>query len=493
MIRAMASLPAIPPLSRRHWLRWLTVGALTLADSAEAARRRGGKKMPPKGKFKGKSKGKPAKAAPAAAAQALLLLPPLPIRERRLANGLQQVSVVNPASAAVSVQVWYRVGGKDDPAGRSGFAHLFEHLMFKGTKTTAPESFDRLTEDVGGQNNAFTAEDMTVYQSEVPSNHLERLLWAEADRLAYLTVDDKNLASERLVVIEELRQRILADPYGRLFDSFAEYGYSQHPYRRSVIGNQADLEAATLTDVRAFHSTYYRPDNAVLVVAGDFDPAQLDTWIDRYFAPLARPATPIPRVTVTEPPRAADRRVVLNAPQVPLPALALLWQGPPANHPDSPALEVAAALLSAGESSRLNEALVYRSQIAQSVGFSADLHADAGQLVAYAIAASARSLRLLEAALFTELQRLGHKPITAAEMERVRARLLTGALLARQTPQGLANALGEAVVVYGDAHAADRRLARLQAVTAADVQRVLTQYVLRARRVSIDYQQGPAP
>ena len=490
MIPVMAS--ELTALSRRHWLRWLAAGALAVADRAEAAKKRrtGAKKVSTKGKAK--PKGKSAKHAATVAPEPAPLLPPLPIRERRLANGLQQISVVNPASAAVSVQVWYRVGGKDDPAGRSGFAHLFEHLMFKGTKNTAPESFDRLTEDVGGQNNAFTAEDMTVYQSEVPSNHLERVLWAEADRLAYLTVDDKNLASERLVVIEELRQRVQADPYGRLFDALAEYSYSQHPYRRTVIGKQADLEAASLADVRTFHSTYYRPDNAVLVVAGDFDPGQLDAWVDRHFAPLAAPATPIPRVNVTEPLRSADRRVVLNAPQVPLPALALLWQGPPANHPDAPALEVVAALLAAGESSRLNEALVYRSQIAQSVGFSADLHADAGQIVAYAIAASARSLRLLEAALFTELQRLGHKAIAAAEMERVRARLLTGALLARQTPQGLANALGEAVVVYGDARAADRRLTRLQAVTAADVQRVLTHYVLRARRVSIDYQQGRA-
>ncbi len=480
MIRAMAD-ASTPPLSRRQWLAGLAGGAWFWADAAEAVSKR-----------RVRTKPTPAPAPDSEAAPLPALLPPLPIRERRLANGLQLVSVVNPDSAVVSVQVWYRVGGKDDPAGRSGFAHLFEHLMFKGTKHTAAESFDRLTEDVGGQNNAFTAEDMTVYQSEVPSNHLERLLWAEADRMAYLTVDEKNLASERLVVIEELRQRVLADPYGRLFEAFAEYGYSHHPYRRNVIGKQADLEAATLADVRAFHSTYYRPDNAVLVVAGDFEPTQLDAWVDRYFGPLATPAAPIPRVSVNEPLRSLDRRVVLSAPQVPLPALALLWQGPPANHPDAPALEVAAALLSAGESSRLNQALVYRSQIAQSVGFAADLHADAGQLVAYAIAASARSLRLLEAELFTALQWVCHKPVGTAEMERVRARLLTGALLARQTPQGLANTLGEAVLVYGDARAADRRLALLRAVRVADVQRVLTQYVLRGRRVSIDYQQGPA-
>ena len=499
MIRAMDPDFRIPALRRRHWLGWLLASGLALADPALAAKH-GAKKAKhakhatgAKGKGRGKGGGKSAvPAAPAAQTEPALLLPPLPIRERRLANGLQVVSLASQTSAAVSVQVWYRVGGKDDPPGRSGFAHLFEHLMFKGTKNTAPETFDRLTEDVGGQNNAFTAEDMTVYQSEVPANHLERLLWAEADRMANLTVDDKNFASERLVVIEELRQRVLADPYGRLFNALPEYGYALHPYRRPVIGSQADLEAATLADVQRFHATHYRPDNAVLLVAGDFEPAELDAWVDRYFGRLSVPAGPIPRVRVTEPLRSVDQRVLLNAPQVPLPALAMLWQGPATGHPDGPALEVAAALLAAGDSSRLNEALVYRAQLAQSVGFAADLHAEAGLVVAYAIAASGKSLRLIEGALFTELQRLAHKPIAAAEMARVRARLLTAALNARQTPQGLAGALGEAVLLYGDARAADRRLAQLQAVTAADVQRVLTHYVLRARRVTIDYVQGAA-
>ncbi len=430
-------------------------------------------------------------AAPAAtgSAPAIPLPQPLAVRQRRLANGLQFYSLASRAAPAAAVQVWYRVGSKNDPEGRSGFAHLFEHLMFKGTAHMRAETFDRLTEDVGGQNNAYTAEDMTVYLDEVPSNHLEPVLWAEADRLASLNVDAKNFASERSVVIEELRQRVLADPYGRLFNALPEYGFAKHPYRRPVIGSESDLDAATLDEVRAFHAAYYRPDNAVLVVAGDFDPDQLDHWVDRYFGPIGAPATPVPRVDVTEPTRRADRRVVLTAPQVPLPAIAVLWQGPPAAHPDAVALEVAAALLSAGESARLNEALVYRRQIAQSAGFEADLYADAGQLVGYAIAASGHSPRVLEAALVAELQRFVQQPIAPAELDKVRARLLTAALVSRQTPQGLASAIGEAVVVYGDARAADRRLAQLRAVGAADVQRVIAQYVLHAHRVTIDYQQ----
>ncbi len=430
----------------------------------------------------------PAQPNPApVASQAAIALAPLALRERRLGNGLQVVSLPTRGGATVSVQVWYRVGGKDDPEGRSGFAHLFEHMMFKRTRHMAPEMFDRLTEDVGGQNNAFTAEDMTAYQSEVPSNHLERLLWAEAERLAHLQVDQASFDSERKVVIEELRARVLADPYGRLFNALPQHGFERHPYRRPVIGSEADLNAAQLDDVRQFHATYYRPDNALLIVVGDFDPPQLDAWVDRYFGPLATPSQPIPRVVQAEPARRRDARVVIRAPNVPLPALALVWKGPPARHPDAPALAVASALLSSGESSRLNQALVYQSQAAQAAGFSSQLYADAGLLAAYAVAASGQPLRRLELALLAEIKALARGPVHRAELDKVRTQLLTGALLSRQTPQGLADAIGQAVLVYGDAREADRRIDRLQAVQAGDVQRVLQRHVLQARRVTLDY------
>jgi zinc protease len=457
-------------LSRRHSLAWLAATAATASATAATAAAPAGAARPPEP----------------------IALPPLALRQRRLANGLQVVSVANQLSGAVSVQVWYRVGGKDDPVGRSGFAHLFEHMMFKRTRFMPDEMFDRLTEDVGGLNNAFTAEDMTAYQNEVPSNHLERLLWAEAERLAHLQVDQANFDSERKVVIEELRQRVLADPYGRLFNAIPQQGYEVHPYKRSVIGSEADLNAASLDDVQRFHSTYYRPDNALLIVVGDFDAAQLDGWVDRYFGKLTAPAAPIPRVTVTEPPRQRDARVTVRAPNVPLPAVALLWKAPPAHHADAPALNVAAALLSGGESSRLNQALVYRAQAAQSAGASADLNADAGLFVAYAIAAGGQRLPRLEAMLLAELRRLATGAITAAELDTVRTQLLTAALLQRQTPQGQAQAIGQAVLLYGDAAEADRGLQRLQAVTAADVQRVLRTWVLDGKRLTLDYTAGAA-
>lgn len=448
-------------LNRRHWLALsASLGATPFAQTTAAA----------------------------VSSVAPITLPPLALRERRLSNGLHVVTVPMRGSATVSVQVWYRVGGKDDPPGRSGFAHLFEHMMFKGTRHMPNEMFDRLTEDVGGNNNAFTAEDMTAYQNEVPSNHLERLLWAEAERLANLNVDRANLDSERAVVQEELRERVLSDPYGRLFNALPSQHFTAHPYRRPVVGSIEDLNAATLDDVRLFHRTYYRPDNAVLIVAGDFEPSQLDSWIDRYFAPLQRPTEPIPRVQVTEPVRTQDRRAALTGPKVPLPALAILWQGPPAAHADAAALQVASALLSAGDSARLNEALVYRAQAAQAAGFGAELYADAGMLVAYAIAASQQPLQRLEALLLQEIRRLADGPIRPAELDKVRTQLLTSALVSRQTPQGQAGAVGRAVLQRGDPRDADRELERLQAVTGADVQRVLKSMLTR-KRVTLTYTQ----
>ena len=418
-----------------------------------------------------------------------LRVPPLRMLQRTLANGLRVVALPARGSTTVSVQVWYRVGGKDDPPGRSGFAHLFEHMMFKSTKHMKAEQFDRLTEDVGGYNNAFTAEDVTAYHSTVPANHLERLLWAEADRMANLNVDEANFRSERAVVEEEYRQRILANPYGRLFNAIAPNVFQVHPYKRPVIGSIEDLEAATLDDVRRFHDTYYRPDNATLIVAGDFDPPQLDAWVNRYFGPLTHPSTPVPRVDVTEPPREHDDTVALHAPNVPLPAVVIGWKGPAARSADSAALDIAESLLASGDSSRLNEALVYRQRIAREAGMEVSLHADAGSISAYAIAADGKSPESMVRPIMDEIERLATKPIPPAELDKVKTRALTGALTGRQTPEGRAMAVGWAVILRDDPEAVNRDLDELQAVTAADVQRVLKRYVLDAKHVTLTYTQ----
>ena len=440
----------------------------------------------------------PAQSAPASTAVAAkpdaqtLRIPPIAYRTRTLSNGLLVISAPMQTSPTVSVQVWYRVGSKDDPQGRSGFAHLFEHMMFKSTKYMQSEQLDRMTEDVGGSNNAFTADDTTAYHEVVPSNHLERLLWAEAERMAHLNVDEANFKSERAVVEEELRQRVLAEPYGRLFNAIPAASYRVHPYKRPGIGSIEELEAASLDDVRNFHTTYYRPDDAVLVVTGDFDQAQLDAWVDRYFGAIQAPAAKIPRVTAVEPARSADAKVQITGPNVPLPAVAITWLIPPAADADMPALKIAAALLGAGDSSRLYQSLVYRQQIASSVGIDADAHVDTGLLTAYAIASQGKSLDAVTKALDAEVARLAKQPASAAELDKIRTQLVTSALLERQTPLGLGMALGNAAVIDGDVATVNTQLAALQAVTAADVQRVVRRYITGARKVVIEYRAAAA-
>src|SRR6185437_1151261 len=235
--------------------------------------------------------------------------PQLKFTDRTLANGMRVLAAPDRSSPTVAIQVWYHVGSKDDPPNRSGFAHLFEHIMFKSTKNMKSEMMDRLTEDVGGFNNAFTNDDVTVYFEVVPSNYLETLIWAEADRLSGLNVDDANFKSERDVVKEEYRQSVLAPPYGRFEYLLQQKSFLEHPYKRPTIGSIEDLDAASLKDVQDFHSTFYQPDNATLVVVGDFDSKQLDAWVDKYFAPIEKPSRPLPRVQVKEPPRKSETRL----------------------------------------------------------------------------------------------------------------------------------------------------------------------------------------
>jgi zinc protease len=432
---------------------------------------------------------------PAPAARAQVKLPRVEYRERTLANGLRVLSVEDHSAPTVSIQVWYHVGSKDDPDGRSGFAHLFEHIMFKSTKNMPDEMLDRLTEDIGGFNNAGTADDFTFYYEVVPSNYLETLLWAEAERLSSLKVHEGNFKSERDVVKEEFRQRYLANPYGRFRLLIEMKSFAKHPYKRPGIGNIEELNAASIEDVKAFHATFYRPDNATLVVAGDFDPRQLDAWVDRYFAPIPKPGAPIPRVTIKEPERSSEQRFVERAPNVPLPAVAVTYLAPPAAHDDIFALQVAEAILSAGESSRLYNSLVYEQQLAASASAGTDLREDVSLFVLSGIAAGGKKVEDVEGALLAELKRMQDAPVAAAEIEKARTQLVTIQVRQFETSDGKGQALGYAAVVLGDPRRVNTDIERLQAVTAADVQRVMRKYFSDNNRVVIHYlpeQQAPA-
>jgi zinc protease len=414
-------------------------------------------------------------------------VPKIDYRLRTLANGLRVVSVEDHSSPTVAIQVWYHVGSKDDPEGRSGFAHLFEHMMFKSTKNMKDEMMDRLTEDVGGFNNAFTADDVTVYFEVVPSNYLETLLWAEADRLASLNVNDESFKSEREVVKEEFMQSYVAPPYGKLNLLIEQRSFMVHPYRRPGIGNIEELNAATLEDVRRFHATYYRPDNATLVVVGDFDPKQLDAWVDKYFGRIPKPAAPLPRVTAREPERNGEKRYIEHAPNVPLPAIAVTYLVPPQRSDDAFALRVAEAVLAEGESSRLYQRLVYERQLAQFINANADLREDHGLFVLRVILASGKDPAEAERALLAEIEKMRSAPVANAELEKAKNQLLADLLRERETNNGKALAIGEATVLLGDPNRVNTDIARLQAVSAADVQRVMQRYFTDKNRVIIHY------
>jgi zinc protease len=413
-------------------------------------------------------------------------MPQLKFTDRTLPNGMRVLSAPDHSSPTVAIHVWYHVGSKDDPNQRSGFAHLFEHIMFKSTKNMKSEMMDRLTEDVGGFNNAFTSDDVTVYFEVVPSNYLETLIWAEADRLSGLNVDDANFKSERDVVKEEYRQSVLAPPYGKFFYLLQQKSFVAHPYQRPTIGSIEDLDAASLENVQAFHATYYRPDNATLVVVGDFDPKQLDAWVDKYFAPIPKPNKPLPRVNTKEPARQKEIRLTEHGSND-LPAVGLTYIAPRQADPDADALRVADAILSAGESSRLYNALVYTQQLAVEADSNFESREDVSLFVLLAVLSEGKKVEDAEKSLLTEIKKLQDAPVSAAELEKAKNQIITDQLRQRETSNGKALALGEAAVLLGDPARVNTDLARLQAVTAADVQRVMKKYLTDENRLVLYY------
>ena len=422
-----------------------------------------------------------------AAAPKSVTVPAMDFKHSSLPNGLEIYTVEDHSAPIVAVQVWYHVGSKDDPAGRSGFAHLFEHMMFKGNEHMTPDMFDNLTENIGGENNAYTADDVTVYHETVPSNYLNPILWAEAERMSALTLNDANFASERDVVKEEYRQRIRANPYGEFYHDIEKKSFAVHPYKRPGIGNIEELDASKLPEVKAFHSTFYRPDNATLVVVGDFNPAELDGWIKKYFGAVAKPSAKIPRVTAKEPPRKADKRETTYSARAPLPAVAITYLAPSVRSNDTPALSLVGEILAGGDSSRLYQKMVYEQQVVQSVSSDADLREDLGLLVFRLILATGKTIPEAEKSLNQEIDDVLKNGVTEAELAKAKNRFLTGKLEERETVNGKASALGQAAVVYGDANRVNTDLGKLQAVTAAQIKEAMNRYITGKKKVVVEY------
>ncbi len=429
-------------------------------------------------------------AVAADAAPAAISAPEIQFTEWTLDNGLRVIALPDPTTASVTTSVWYEVGSKNDPEGRSGFAHLFEHILSRKTENMPYNMVNRLTEDVGGTRNASTGDDRTNYYETVPAKYLETMLWTHAERMARPVVDDEVFEKERSIVKEELRQRILAPPYGRIRLVLAENGFDVLPERRPGIGNIDELNSATLADARAFHQAYYGPDTATLIVAGNFDTANLRTLVDKYFADIPRRANPVPvAIAGVEPPRTSPRTVVATAPNVPLPVVGSLWKVPAVDHPDAAALEVLDAVMSAGDNSRLYEALVRTGKAVQ-VSESVNSGEDGGYLATFAILNPTADQGEVKNILAGQIARIRNEPVTEAELAEAKNTLMASALRRRETVRGRAFELGEALVSTGDPRAADVRLARIGKVTAADVQRVARTWLKPEAVVDWTYQAG---
>ena len=421
---------------------------------------------------------------------ATLSAPEIEFTEWTLDNGLRVIAIEDDTTATVSTSLWYGVGGKHDPEGRSGFAHLFEHILSRKTENMYYNMINGLTADVGGTRNASTGGDRTNYYEIVPAEYLEAMLWTHRERMAKPVVDQEVFDREREVVKEELRQRVYAPPYGRLRFVIAENGYDVLPYRRSVIGSLDDLNSAQLDDARAFHQAYYGPDTATLIVAGNFDMEELRAMVAKYFGDIPRRANPVPlEIGLEEPVRTEPRSIVATAPNVPLPVTGTIWKAPSSNSEDAPALDVLSAIMSRGENSRLHEALV-RSGKAVDASFSYSEDADGGYVAAYVITNPQADVDEVEKLLAGEIDRLRTSPVSEAELTEAKNEFFGSALRRRETANGRAFELGELLVATGDPRAADKRLAAMAKVTAQDVQRAAQKWLDTQSRVDFRYVSG---
>jgi zinc protease len=391
-----------------------------------------------------------------------------------LPNGLQVVYLEDHSTPITHLAIWYHVGSKDEKPGRTGFAHLFEHLMFKGSKNVRPDQHPSLITSVGGQSNAFTDEDATVYWETVPSQYLPLVLWMEADRMASLDVSDEKFKTEREVVKEERRMRYENQPYGRLPEIIFDKAFTTHPYKHQTIGTMADLEAASIDDVRAFHDTYYVPNNATVALVGDFDTQQAKALVEQYLG-LVPKGKPVPRDIPAEPAHKAEERYTVTEPW-PLPAVVVSYHITFDGNPDSYPLHILAKILSDGDSSRIYRALVYEKQLALAAFGEAKLIEHPNLFYAVAIAQPGHKPEEVQKALLDEVDRVKTDGVTADELNRAKRQFARDYIFGRETVQQKALQLAHAIVIHSDIKTADGEFDLFQNVTQADVQRVARTY-----------------
>lgn len=401
---------------------------------------------------------------------------PLEYKETRLNNGLTVITHEDHSTPVTNLQLWYHVGSKDEKPGRTGFAHLFEHLMFKGSAHVKPEEHDKIITNTGGVSNAYTQDDVTVYWETFPANYLEKVLWMEADRMSTLDVSEEIFKSEREVVKEERLTRIENPPYGDLLEALYANAFDVHPYKHATIGSMADLDAATIEDVREFYKTYYVPDNATLVIAGDFKTDQAMDWIEKYFGSIPKGPRPISRPNVKEPPHDKERRVT-HKKAVPLPAYVAGYYIPADGQPDSYPLVIVSKILSEGRSSRIYQSLVYHTRLAVQADASGNFTEDPNLFIATVIMNQGASLTEGEKNLDAELTLLKTEPVSEMELEKAKNKIRSEWAFGRQSVQQKAESLAHAAVIHKDTATVNSEYDLFMKVTREDIMRVAKTYL----------------
>lgn len=418
---------------------------------------------------------------------------PVPVQVERLDNGLRVVMSPDHTTPTVAVAVYYDVGSRVEEQGRSGFAHLFEHMMFQGSASVAKGEHFRLISTHGGSLNGTTSADRTNYFETLPANALELGLFLEADRMRSLAVTAENFENQRQTVMEERRQTYENRPYILSFlrrDELAFEGY--WPYAHSTIGDMADLRAASLEDVRAFHRRYYAPDNAVLAFSGDFEPAEAMALVRQHFgmiAPRRAPAWVDPGFT----PQTAERTASMTDPLARLPAFHLAYHIPARRSPDHYALEILTAVLGAGESSRLYQELVKTREIASSIEVETEDRRGPDLLAVWCVLAQGHTGAEAREVIYRQLDDIARNGITARELDKARNQYRTAFVFGIQSNMSRARRLAEYELYDGNAALLRTELDRYLAVTPADVQRVAREYFRAENRTVLDVLTASAP
>ncbi len=409
----------------------------------------------------------------------------IPFESYKLPNGLNVILSVDKSTPTVAVNIWYHVGSKNEIPGRTGFAHLFEHVMFTGSGHVPYGLHDKLTEGIGGSNNGSTTNDRTNYYETIPSNYLESALWLEADRMGFLldTLDIAKLNAQRDIVKNERRQSVDNQPYGRVGEILDEAMYPKnHPYSWPVVGYMTDLSAASESDVKDFFRLYYAPNNAFMAIVGDFDPAQAKAWVTKYFGSIPQ-GKPVQRPNVPPAKLDAEKRLVYED-RVQIPHLYIQWPTVSVKNDDNYALEVMGAILSGPRTARLTKALVTILKQLTKLARVQSADEDVGVFQVTITPRPNHALTELEAAVDDVLQRFAREGPTAEEMQKATSGAELRFLRGLESNLGKANQLLDGAVFHGEAGYFKTDYQKSLAVTAADVKRVASAYLNKPRIVA---------